>query len=99
LSGKTSSNDRLRPSRVEILWGMYHKEKFDYVALIQEDLQYQIDNRIGEVEVHQQRSSSEDDGVFGIDKPIPNIFVTDDIQNSEAYKTSEEVLQSSRQST
>ncbi|GJW19005.1 hypothetical protein Tco_0026441 [Tanacetum coccineum] len=44
LSGKMSSNDRLRLSRVEILWGMYHKENVDYAALIWEDLQYQIDN-------------------------------------------------------
>ncbi|GKA29106.1 hypothetical protein Tco_0715351, partial [Tanacetum coccineum] len=60
LSGKTSSNDRLRPSRVEILWGMYNKEKFDNVALIREDLQYQIDNRQGLL-----YNTSEDDGVLG----------------------------------
>ncbi|GJZ10843.1 hypothetical protein Tco_0545602 [Tanacetum coccineum] len=45
LSGKTSSNDRLRPSRIEILWAIYHKANVDYATLIWEDLQYQIDNK------------------------------------------------------
>ncbi|GJZ26547.1 hypothetical protein Tco_0570800, partial [Tanacetum coccineum] len=36
LSGKTSSNDILRPSRIEILWGIYHKVNVDYAALIWE---------------------------------------------------------------
>ncbi|GKE11921.1 hypothetical protein Tco_1415472 [Tanacetum coccineum] len=34
LSGKTSSNDRLRQSRVAIFWGMFHKENVDYPELI-----------------------------------------------------------------
>ncbi|GJX88747.1 hypothetical protein Tco_0340761 [Tanacetum coccineum] len=34
LSGKTSSNDRLRPSRIEIIWDIYHKVNVDYAALI-----------------------------------------------------------------
>ncbi|GKA65045.1 hypothetical protein Tco_0764752 [Tanacetum coccineum] len=34
LSGKTSSNDRLRKSRIEILWGMFHKKNVDFVELI-----------------------------------------------------------------
>ncbi|GJY69095.1 hypothetical protein Tco_0472077 [Tanacetum coccineum] len=45
LSGKTLSNDRLRPSRIEILWGMYHEAKVDYAAMMWKDLQYQIENR------------------------------------------------------
>ncbi|GJR51184.1 hypothetical protein Tco_1401705 [Tanacetum coccineum] len=45
LSRKTLSNDRLRPSRIEILWSMYHEAKVDYAAMMWEDLQYQIDNR------------------------------------------------------
>ncbi|GKD21671.1 hypothetical protein Tco_1223374, partial [Tanacetum coccineum] len=49
LSGKTSSNNQLRPSRIEILWDIYHKENVDYAALIWEDLQYQIDNRQSKV--------------------------------------------------
>ncbi|GJW68466.1 hypothetical protein Tco_0122890 [Tanacetum coccineum] len=34
LSRKIKGNDRLRPSRIAILWGMYHNENVDYVALI-----------------------------------------------------------------
>ncbi|GJQ94347.1 retrovirus-related pol polyprotein from transposon TNT 1-94 [Tanacetum coccineum] len=39
-----SSLDKIRLSRVQILWGMYYKKNLDFVALIWEDLAYQIDN-------------------------------------------------------
>ncbi|GJW23708.1 hypothetical protein Tco_0034330 [Tanacetum coccineum] len=45
LSGKTSSNDRLRQSRVGILWGMFHRKNVNFTELIWEDFQYQIDYR------------------------------------------------------
>ncbi|GKC30185.1 hypothetical protein Tco_1037479 [Tanacetum coccineum] len=38
LSGKVSGLDKLRLSRAQILWGMYHKKNLDFVALIWEDL-------------------------------------------------------------
>ncbi|GJT60296.1 hypothetical protein Tco_1003829 [Tanacetum coccineum] len=38
LSGKKLSNDILRPSKIIILWGIYHNANVDYVALIWEDL-------------------------------------------------------------
>ncbi|GJV18860.1 hypothetical protein Tco_1367880 [Tanacetum coccineum] len=128
LSGKTSSNDRLRPSRIEILWGIYHKENVGYATLIWEDLQYQVDNRQSKVRrreimpypkftkviIHhfmsQHKSVSKRQGspyhtvdkdgvldrlkfiskgeihqVYG--KSIPDTLITDNIQNSEAYKT------------
>ncbi|GJU09736.1 hypothetical protein Tco_1132132 [Tanacetum coccineum] len=34
LSGKTASNDRLRKSRIDILWGMFYMENVDYPELI-----------------------------------------------------------------
>ncbi|GKB24289.1 hypothetical protein Tco_0863690 [Tanacetum coccineum] len=43
LFGKTSSNNRLQKSRVEILWGLFHKKNVDFAALIWEYFQYQID--------------------------------------------------------
>ncbi|GKA41286.1 integrase, catalytic region, zinc finger, CCHC-type containing protein [Tanacetum coccineum] len=49
LSEKTLSNDRLRPSRIEILWRIYHNANVDYATLIWEDLQYQIDYRKSKV--------------------------------------------------
>ncbi|GKB37034.1 retrovirus-related pol polyprotein from transposon TNT 1-94, partial [Tanacetum coccineum] len=45
LSRKTVSNDKLRKSRIDILWGMFYKENVNYPELIWEDLSYQIDNR------------------------------------------------------
>ncbi|GJY31348.1 hypothetical protein Tco_0414843 [Tanacetum coccineum] len=45
LSGKTTSNDRLRKSRIDIMWGMFYRENVDYHKLIWEDFAYQIDHR------------------------------------------------------
>ncbi|GJY35202.1 hypothetical protein Tco_0420580 [Tanacetum coccineum] len=45
LSSKTTSNDRLRKSRINILWGMFYWENVDYPELIWEDLAFQIDYR------------------------------------------------------
>ncbi|GJX32182.1 hypothetical protein Tco_0242037 [Tanacetum coccineum] len=39
-----SGLDNIRLSRVQILYGMYYKKNLDFVALIWEDLAYQIDN-------------------------------------------------------
>nr|GEW91861.1 putative ribonuclease H-like domain-containing protein [Tanacetum cinerariifolium] len=98
LSGKTSSKDKLRPSRIEILWGIYHKANVDYASIIWEDLQYQIDN------MQSKRQGSpyntvDKDGVLErlkfinkgeihqvYEKYIPDTLITNDIQNSEAYK-------------
>ncbi|GJX45694.1 putative reverse transcriptase domain-containing protein [Tanacetum coccineum] len=44
LSGKTTSNDKLRKSRIDILWGMFYKENVNYPELIWEDLAFQIDH-------------------------------------------------------
>ncbi|GJT88517.1 hypothetical protein Tco_1070234 [Tanacetum coccineum] len=52
LSRMTLSNDRLRSSRIGILWVSYHNANVDYAALIWEDLQYQIDNCQSRVRRH-----------------------------------------------
>ncbi|GJZ62304.1 hypothetical protein Tco_0618441 [Tanacetum coccineum] len=44
LSGKTTSNDKLRKSRIDILWGMFYRENVDYPELIWEDFSFQIDH-------------------------------------------------------
>ncbi|GKA22846.1 hypothetical protein Tco_0708808, partial [Tanacetum coccineum] len=44
LFGKTASNDKLRKSRIDILWGMLYRENIDYPKLIWEDLAFQIDH-------------------------------------------------------
>ncbi|GJX08552.1 hypothetical protein Tco_0196484 [Tanacetum coccineum] len=45
LSGKTASNDRLRKSRIYILWGMFYRENVDYPELIWQDFAFQINHR------------------------------------------------------
>nr|GEU52669.1 hypothetical protein [Tanacetum cinerariifolium] len=45
LSDKSASNDRLRKSRTDILWGMFYKENVDYPELIWEDFAFQINHR------------------------------------------------------
>ncbi|GJV03372.1 hypothetical protein Tco_1336941 [Tanacetum coccineum] len=45
LFGKSASNEKLRKSRIDILWGMFHRENVDYPELIWEDFAFQIDNR------------------------------------------------------
>ncbi|GKD69513.1 hypothetical protein Tco_1323603 [Tanacetum coccineum] len=42
LSGKTTALESLRLSRAQILWGMYHNKKVDYVYLLWEDLDQAI---------------------------------------------------------
>ncbi|GKC52796.1 hypothetical protein Tco_1075541 [Tanacetum coccineum] len=44
LRGKVYGLDKIRLSRLQILWGMYYKKNLDFVALIWEDLAYKIDN-------------------------------------------------------
>ncbi|GKA70277.1 hypothetical protein Tco_0776341 [Tanacetum coccineum] len=43
--GKSTGLDRLRPSRAQILWGMFYQKNVDYVALLWEDIMFQADNR------------------------------------------------------
>ncbi|GJZ97102.1 hypothetical protein Tco_0669436 [Tanacetum coccineum] len=45
LIGKVTGIDILRLSRAQILWGLYHQEKVDYVYLLWEDLVFQIKNK------------------------------------------------------
>ncbi|GKC85094.1 hypothetical protein Tco_1140811, partial [Tanacetum coccineum] len=46
LSGKTSGLDKLRHSRAQILWGMFHQKNVDYVELLWEEFIYHIENRV-----------------------------------------------------
>nr|GEV80405.1 hypothetical protein [Tanacetum cinerariifolium] len=45
LSRKTNGIDKLRLSRAQILWVMYHQKNVDYVELLWEDFIYHIDNK------------------------------------------------------
>ncbi|GJW83451.1 hypothetical protein Tco_0156596 [Tanacetum coccineum] len=45
LSGKVTGIDSLRLSKAQILWGLYHQLKVDYVYILWEDLVFQIENK------------------------------------------------------
>ncbi|GKE69564.1 hypothetical protein Tco_1527636 [Tanacetum coccineum] len=74
LSGKSASNDRLRKSRIDILWEMFYRENVDYPKLIWEDLAFQIDHR----------QIIEDFQEYGL--PIPETMLTEGIKQSESYQ-------------
>ncbi|GJV29691.1 hypothetical protein Tco_1386139 [Tanacetum coccineum] len=45
LFGKMASNDKLRKSIIDILWGMFKRENIYYPEMIWEDIAYQINHR------------------------------------------------------
>ncbi|GJR49917.1 hypothetical protein Tco_1400438 [Tanacetum coccineum] len=45
LSGKEIGMDKIRLSRAQILWGMFHKKNIDYEYLLWEDLLFHIENK------------------------------------------------------
>ncbi|GKE41919.1 hypothetical protein Tco_1469203, partial [Tanacetum coccineum] len=42
--GKTNRLDKLRLSRAQIIWGMYHRKNVDFVKVLWEEFAFQIDN-------------------------------------------------------
>nr|GEW84286.1 hypothetical protein [Tanacetum cinerariifolium] len=44
ISGKTTRLDKLKLSRAQILYGMYHCKNVDFIELLWEDFAFQIDN-------------------------------------------------------
>nr|GEX91056.1 hypothetical protein [Tanacetum cinerariifolium] len=78
LSGKTASNDKLKKSRIDILWGMFNRENVDYPELIWEDFAYQIDHR------KEKRSRRKDYQEYGL--LITDVMLTDAIKRSESYR-------------
>ncbi|GKC17794.1 hypothetical protein Tco_1014576 [Tanacetum coccineum] len=73
-----ASNDKLRKSRIDILWEMFKRENIDYPELIWEDIAYQIDHR------KEKRSRREDYQEYGL--PILKTMLTDAIKQSESYQ-------------
>ncbi|GKD96252.1 retrovirus-related pol polyprotein from transposon TNT 1-94 [Tanacetum coccineum] len=91
LCGKVFGLDKIRLSRVQILWGMYYKKNLDFVASIWEDLAYQIDNKDSK---KQDRillgtmrfiSRHEDTQVYGA--ILPKVMTNQAMLDSVAYKT------------
>ncbi|GKA53729.1 hypothetical protein Tco_0747044 [Tanacetum coccineum] len=50
---KTTSNDRIRQSKVAIIWSMSHKKYVDFEELIWEDFSYHNDNRQLKKSIHE----------------------------------------------
>ncbi|GJY11391.1 hypothetical protein Tco_0379576 [Tanacetum coccineum] len=53
LSKKTTSNDKIRQSKVAIIWSMSHKKYVDFEELIWEDFSYHNDNRQLKKSIHE----------------------------------------------
>ncbi|GKC59282.1 hypothetical protein Tco_1086880 [Tanacetum coccineum] len=81
LSGKTSGLDKLRLSRAQILWGMYHQKYVDYVELLWEDFTYQIDNKV----YKKQEKIKEASQIYGA--VLPECLTSPEMKESKAYKT------------
>ncbi|GJZ52158.1 retrovirus-related pol polyprotein from transposon TNT 1-94 [Tanacetum coccineum] len=101
LSGKTSSNDRLRLSRVAILWGMFYWENVDYPIFTKIIINHFFSLKLS---IPKGASSDlhtiKDDGVIsrlkffriGEDfqeygRAIPDMMLTKDIKHIKAYQT------------
>ncbi|GJS77276.1 hypothetical protein Tco_0727157 [Tanacetum coccineum] len=90
ISRKTVSNDRLRKSRIDILWGMFYKENVNYPELIWEDFAFPIDHRIEKKSrreiCHSPNSLKigEDYQEYGL--LILKTMLTEAIKRSESYQ-------------
>ncbi|GJY25238.1 hypothetical protein Tco_0399964 [Tanacetum coccineum] len=96
LSGKTSGLDKLRLSRAQILWGMFHQKNVDYVELLWEDFIYQIENRRNKIGMHTSKddylinclrfvSTKESSHIYGA--ILPECLTSPAMKESKAYKT------------
>ncbi|GJS09451.1 hypothetical protein Tco_0366247 [Tanacetum coccineum] len=95
LCGNVSGLDKIRLSRVQILWGMYYKKNLDFIALIWEDLAYLIDNKDSKkqdkitdfesgVPNKQQRKTSDADKGTAIDDNSDEVTKDDDEDDVES---------------
>ncbi|GJY83335.1 hypothetical protein Tco_0496711, partial [Tanacetum coccineum] len=85
LSGKVTGIDTLRLSRAQILWGLYHQKKVDYVYLLWEDLVFQIENKESRKNIYIFIPQYEVVQKYGA--ILPDNLTTPAMKESEAYKT------------
>ncbi|GJZ20383.1 hypothetical protein Tco_0556973 [Tanacetum coccineum] len=83
LSGKTSGLDKLRLSRAQILWGMFHHKNVDYVELLWEDFIYQIENKVYKKQEKMYYPQSTQ--IYGA--ILPECLTSLAMKESKAYKT------------
>ncbi|GJY72155.1 hypothetical protein Tco_0475858 [Tanacetum coccineum] len=91
VSGKSTDLDRLRPSRAQILWGMFYQKNVDYVTLLWEDFMFQADNReissthdtlLGTLKFVSKTKDYQKYGAL-----IPEEMINQAIKDSKEYKT------------
>ncbi|GJT18437.1 hypothetical protein Tco_0877143, partial [Tanacetum coccineum] len=82
LSGKVTGLDTLRLSPAQILWGLYHQQKVDYIYLLWEDLVFQIENKESRKTKYMFYPRFTKYGVI-----LPENLTTQAMKESEAYKT------------
>ncbi|GJS87299.1 hypothetical protein Tco_0769935 [Tanacetum coccineum] len=81
LSGKKTRMDKICLSHSQILWGMFHKKKIDYVYLLWEDLLLHIENK----DAKKTNKIYEDTQVYGT--ILPKELINQAMLESNAYKT------------
>ncbi|GJY84659.1 hypothetical protein Tco_0498685 [Tanacetum coccineum] len=102
LSGKTSGLDKLRLSRAQILWGMYHQKNVDYVELLWEDFTYQIDNKVYKKQEKMMKESKANKTYLAEQRQVPpkvaNKFkkASPSKKDSVPVKADEEPIQKSK---
>ncbi|GKA49613.1 hypothetical protein Tco_0742686 [Tanacetum coccineum] len=84
LSGKTTGLDKLRLSRAQILWGMYHQNNVDYVELLWEDFIYQIYNKAYKKQDKLFVSAREETQIYG--DILPESLTTPEMKETKAYQ-------------
>ncbi|GJV40391.1 hypothetical protein Tco_1418831 [Tanacetum coccineum] len=77
ISRNSTSLDRLRPSRAQILWEMFYQKNVDYVALLWEDFMFQAENKDISLAQDYQKCGA----------LIPDQMINQAIQDSKDYKT------------
>ncbi|GJV13044.1 hypothetical protein Tco_1354585 [Tanacetum coccineum] len=85
LSGKTTGLDKLRLSRAQILWGMYHQKNVDYVELLWEDFIYQINNKANKKQEKIFVFAKEETQIYGA--ILPESLTSAEMKETKAYKT------------
>ncbi|GKB90459.1 hypothetical protein Tco_0962731, partial [Tanacetum coccineum] len=85
LSRKTMALESLRLSRAQILWGMYHNKKVDYVYLLWEDLVFQVENKNSKKNNDIVISKHQDTQVYG--SILPQHLTNQAMLESKAYMT------------
>ncbi|GJS03302.1 retrovirus-related pol polyprotein from transposon TNT 1-94 [Tanacetum coccineum] len=85
LNDVTTGLDKLRLSRAQILWGMYHQKNVDFVELLWEDFIYQIDNNAYKTQEKIFVSTKEETQIYGA--ILPESLTSPEMKETKSYKT------------